>query len=414
MPRSLLLVTAVAALLTVTLTACGGEDPAPTNSPASNTTPSAAGSATASSTELDAPRLVTKNTVRIDAADPAAIAASTALTMYPSTADDLRPRAVVLAGNDDWRSILLAAPFAAPPLSFPLLLMDGRNMPPVTTAALSQLQPTGSPQMNKAQGLRIAVSTRPESIRTRYLAASTTAGLAREADRQLTRARGKASTRVLVVNADDPTVAAPAAAWAARSGDPILFVGAGVLPADTRAALQTHDNPRIYVLGGPDTVSRYVIDQLQKLGSVKRIAPDEAGFTPADLSIEFAKYSDLDMGWNYRNPGHGYVFSQVKDPIHAMSAAGLSSGGQYGALLYVDDPGHLSDAMRKYLRGVQPGYTTRCPPTQGVYNRGWIVGSPAAIEVRTQGRIDQMLEIIQSNDPAAVDPLCGDAVSTTP
>lgn len=403
MPRSLLLVTALAAALATGLAACGGDDDAATTPPPpSPTTATTAGAATATSTQLSAPRAATKNTTRIDAADAAAVAATTALTMYPATAEDTRPRAVVLAGADDWRSILLASSFAAPPLSFPLLLMDGRQMPPVTTTALSLLQPTGSPQMNRAQGLRINVSTRQESLRTRNVTASTPAGLSRATDRQLTRARGKASSRVLVVNGDDPTIAAPAAAWAARSGDPILFVGSGTLPADTRAALESHENPRIYVLGGPETISRFVIDQLQQLGTVKRIAPDEAGFTPADLAIEFAKYSDLDMGFNYRNPGHGYVFAATKEPVMAMAAAGLSSGGQYGALLYVDDPGHVSPALRKYLLGVQPGFTDQIPPTMGVYNRGWLIGSPASIEVPTQGRIDALLEIQRSNDPAAV------------
>lgn len=414
MPRSLLSVAALLVALGAGLTACGGDDPAPTE-PASDTSPSAAGSVTAGSTQLDAPRAVTKNTVRVDAADPTAVAATTALTMYPSTAKDLRPRAIVLAGADDWRSILLASSFAAPPLSFPLLLMDGRDMPPATTTALSQLQPVGSPQMNNAQGLRINVSTRQESLRTRNVTASTPAGLSRATDRQLTRARGKAASRVLVVNGDDPTIAAPAAAWAARSGDPILFVGSGTLPADTKAALEAHDNPRIYVLGGQETVSRFVIDQLQKLGSVKRIAPEEAGFTPADLAIEFASYSDLDMGFNYRNPGHGYLFASTKDPISAMAAAGLSSGGVYPALLYVDDPGDIAPALRKYLRSVQPGYTDAIPPTMGVYNRGWIIGSPAAIEVPTQSKIDALLEIARSNDPAAVAAASGTTTQgTTP
>src|SRR5690606_9977382 len=138
------------------------------------------------------------------------------------------------------RSILLASSFAAKPLGFPLLLTDGRKLAPVSQAALTQLKPTGASSMNGATGVRIAVADNPAGLRTRSLAAGTPAGLARQVDRQLTKVRGRASSRVLIVNSEDPQSAGPAAQWAARSGDPILFVGAGTLPADTKAALQAH------------------------------------------------------------------------------------------------------------------------------------------------------------------------------
>ena len=44
----------------------------------------------------------------------------------------------------------------------------------------------------------------------------------------------------------------PAAAWAAKSGDPVLFANATSCPPDTRAALRAHQQPKIYVLGPPD------------------------------------------------------------------------------------------------------------------------------------------------------------------
>ena len=398
--RRLPLLTLLAAAIATAagLSACGSDDTPPPKSTPSPTTPTTDGSTSATTTTLPAPRAYTKNTTRLDAADPTGVAALTALTMYPSTARDLRPDAVTFAGADDWRSILLASSFAAKPLGFPLLLMDGRNLPPVSAATLAQLQPGGAPSMNKAQGLRIGVSTRPANdLRTRYLTSATPAGLARAADRQLQRLRGSASARVIVVNSDDPKSAAPAAAWAARSGDPILFTGSGTLPADTKAALQSHSNPRIYVVGGPDTVSRFVISQLQEYGTVKRIQPAEATGGPSDLSIAFARYSDNDFGFNYRDIGHGFVFASTNDPISAMAAAALSSGGNYGALLFVDRPGHIEQPLKSFLLDVQPGYDDSHPPTQGFYNRGWIVGATTAISVQTQARIDGLLEITRTD-----------------
>lgn len=412
MRRLPLLSLLVAAIVSAAgLAACGGDDAPPTTStPTSPTTPTTEGSTSATSTVITAPRAYTKNTVRLDAADPTGVAALTALTMYPSTARDLRPDAVTFAGADDWRSILLASSFAAKPLGFPLLLMDGRNLPPVSSAALAQLQPAGAPSMNKAQGLRIGVSNRPTNgLRTRYLTSISPAGLARAADRQLQNLRGRASDRVMVVNSDKPEYAAPAAAWAARSGDPILFTGSGTLPADTKAALQTHSNPRIYVFGGPDVVSRFVISQLQEYGTVKRVEPSEATGGPSDLSIAFARYSDRDFGWNYTLPGHGFVFAPTKDPISAMAAAALSSGGTYGALLFVDRPDHVEQPLKSYLLDVQPGYNDANPATQGFYNRGWIIGATTAISTQTQARIDGILEIARTDSPNQL----GDAGTNT-
>lgn len=412
MPRPHLSLLLCAALLPAfTFSACGGDDPKPTSSPISATTPTTEGSATKDSQVLPVPRSGTKNTTRIDAADATAVAAQTAITMYPSTAKDLRPDAVTFAGADDWRSILLASSFAAKPLGFPLLLVSGRDVPAVSAAALAQLQPQGSRLMNMAQGVRIGVSSRPGDLRTRFLTASTPAGLAREADRQLTKARGRASSRVLIVNSEEPQWAAPAAAWAARSGDPILFVNKGSVPADTKAALLEHENPRVYVMGGPDVVSSFVVRSLQEVPgtTVYRIAPKTADGTPADLSIEFARYSDNDMGFNYRYPGHSFVFAPSGDPISAMASAALSSGGNYPAMLFVDRPDHVEPPLRSYLLAVQPGYDAEHPPTQGFYNRGWIVGASTAIEPATQARIDHLLEIVPKDEPNAL----GDLAATS-
>lgn len=411
MPRPRLSLLLCAALLPVlSLAACGGDDPKPTSTPVSATTPTTEGSATKDSTVLPVPRSGTKNTTRIDAADATAVAAQTAITMYPSTAKDLRPDAVTFAGADDWRAMLLASSFAAKPLGFPLLLVDGVEMSPVTKSVLGQLQPAGSRLMNMAQGLRIGVSSRPDSLRTRFVTSTTPAGLALQTDRQLTKARKRASSRVLIVNSEDVKSAAPAAAWAARSGDPILFVGRGNIPADTKTALLEHENPKVYVLGDEDVVSSFVVRSLQEIPGVTvyRIQPEEANSTPADLSVTFARYSDNLMGFNYRTPGHSFVFAPTADPTMGIAAAALSSGGNYPAMLYVDRPDHVEPGLRAYLLAVQPGYDATHPATQGFYNRGWIVGPSTAIEASTQARIDQLLEIVPTDEPNAL----GDAAAT--
>ena len=75
----------------------------------------------------------------------------------------------------------------------------------------------------------------------------------------MTTARGEPSKAVIVVGADAPTFAMPAAAYAAKTGTPVLFTGRTELPAATAAAIRTHGRPRIYVLGDESAVSSHVL-----------------------------------------------------------------------------------------------------------------------------------------------------------
>ena len=66
---------------------------------------------------------------------------------------------------------------------------------------------------------------------------------------------GRPSQNVLIVSADEPSFAMPAAAWAAKSGDAVLFTERESFPRATRRAIRKHEHPGIYVLGPPSVVS---------------------------------------------------------------------------------------------------------------------------------------------------------------
>ena len=53
----------------------------------------------------------------------------------------------------------------------------------------------------------------------------------------------------MIVSAEEPEFAMPAAAWAAKSGDAVLFTERNSLPRATRQAIGDTSSPRIYVLG---------------------------------------------------------------------------------------------------------------------------------------------------------------------
>jgi hypothetical protein len=181
----------------------------------------------------------------------------------------------------------------------------------------------------------------------------------------------------------------PAAAWAAKSGDPILFTRRDALPADTRAALSAHAQPRIYVLGPPAVVSAGVVTALRSLGTVTRVA----GPDPVSNAIAFARFTDGRFGWGVVDPGHGLVLARASaDPAVAGAVAPLSASGTYGPLLLLGSGARLDDALGRYLLDIQPGYTS--DPTRGVYNRAWVVGDAKTVTPALQAQIDRLLEIV--------------------
>jgi hypothetical protein len=339
------------------------------------------------SSNLGLPFIATKNTTRVAGADPIADAAGVARAVFPSTSADTRPNAVALIDARDWRAGVAGAVLASTPMRAAILLSDGPKLPAASQEALKALQPTGSKSPGGAQLVRVGNVARPPGLRTTEIAGRDPFALARAIDAFQTAARGSPSGRVLVVSADAPAFAMPAAAWAAKAGDPVLFVRRDEVPAETRAALLSHDQPHIYVVGPPSTISASTLDALKRLGTVKRIGAED----PTANAIAFARYVDPSFGWGVVDPGHGLVFARTDRPLDAAAAAPLSVSGSYGPLLVVTSATSLDGALGQYLLDIQPGYTR--DPVRGVYNHGWLIGDDRAISVATQARIDSLLEI---------------------
>jgi hypothetical protein len=179
----------------------------------------------------------------------------------------------------------------------------------------------------------------------------------------------------------------PAAAWAAKSGDPILFAERDRLPEPTRRALVAHQQPRIYVLGPSSVISPKVTEALRRLGTVTRVG----GQDPVRNAVQFARYADGAFGWGVVDPGHGLVFANPGRPADAAAAAPLSASGTWGPLLLVAPDGSVEKPLADFLLDVEPGYAK--DPARGVYNHGWIVGDDDAVSVKAQSRIDRLLEI---------------------
>lgn len=333
--------------------------------------------------------LTTKNTQRIPLSDPVALAAAVARAVYPG---DQQPATVALADSDDWRAALAGAVLMAPPLRAPLLLTSEGEIPASTSNALKALKPAGAPRAGNAQVIRLGTAGDPPGLRAAAIAGADPFTLAANVAEYRARVAGRYSASVVVVAADDPAYAMPAAAWAAKSGDPILFTERLSLPPATSKALRAHGRPRIYLLGPRKSVSRAVETALGKLGTVTRIT----GGSPQTTAIAFARFVDAGFGWGIVDPGHGMVIANPDRPIDAGAAAPLSASGSYGPLLLVADGGELPTPLRDYLEDIRPGYSS--DPVRGVYNRAWIVGSTAAVSEKAQALTDGLLEIV----PAAI------------
>lgn len=337
--------------------------------------------------DLGFPTIATKNTTRIAGADPTADAAAVAQIVYPGGPSGSRPDGVALVDAGDWQSALAAAVLAAPPLRAPTLFVDGTKIPAATQKALAALAPRGAKAAGGAQVIRVATTARAGKLTATDIRGRTPAAVARNIDAFATAARGTPSKRVLLVSSEDPAFAAPAAAWAASSGDPILFTGQDHAPADTVAAIKAHDHPKIYVIGPSNVVSPKVTKQLKKLGRLIRIG----GADPVANAIAFAVFADGDFGWGASTPGHGLVLiPRSADPATAAAVAPLSASGTYGPSLLLSGPDVLDRALGGYLKDIQPGFDQNA--ARGFFNHAWLVGDTKAITPALQSAVDANLE----------------------
>jgi hypothetical protein len=336
---------------------------------------------------LGFPVFATKNTTRVAGGDSVATAAGAARAVYPARTDESSPRAVVIVDQGDWRAAISAAQLMARPLRAPVLFSDGGELPAASAEALEELAPSGAEEAGDAQVIRIGDAAEPENRRITEVEGASSASLAHGIDRLQISAAGDPTGAVLVAPADSPQFAMPAAGWAAKSGQPVLWTTKDSLPPETREAIRAHERPRIYVLGPEEAVAAGVVSELEKLGPTKRIS----GPDPVSSAIAFARYSDGAFGWNVVDPGHGLVFVNAERTLDALAGAAFSGAGQFGPVLLVDDAAALPVPVQEYLLDIQPGYDE--DPVRGVYNHGWLMGDEAAISADVQSRIDALLEI---------------------
>ncbi len=362
---ALLVVVAVGFIVAAILGGTGGKDEAGSKDEAPAVAQTDAGTGS-SAGELGFPAVATNNTTRVGGSEPAAIAAAVALAVYPSTTDSQRPNSVTLVDGADWAGAIAAAALMAPPVRSPILFTDGGAQSAATKEALALLQPNRTDEISAGPG----------------------AAAAAEAATLRDKLAPKPPAHIVIAPEDAPEFAMPAAAWAARSGDPVLFAAGDDLPAPTVAYLEKHTKAPIYLLGPDSVLSSELLREAEKIGgSATRVSGED----PVANAIALARFGQDGFGWNINDPGHGFVLSREDAPLNAAAAAALSGSGTWGPLLLTDSADTLPAEVRDYFLDVKPGYTDN--PTRAFYNHVWVIGDQEAIDVTQQAEVNELAEL---------------------
>jgi len=348
--------------------------------------------------KLGFPSSATKNTVRIGGGDSIADVAGVANVVFPATSDASRPTAVMLVDKDDWQGAIAASVLSGKPIGAPILLSDGGDLPPVSEDTLERLDPKGSDLARDAEVIRIGEDPpRPSGFKTALIEGDDPYERAAAIDRFASSARGEPSADVVVASGERPEYAMPAAAWAAFSGDSVLFTERSSVPEPTRKALREHEKPRIYLLGPESVISRDVERELAKLGRVRRIE----GPSAVENAIAFTRYQSAagDFGWAVTTAGHSFTVANSDRPLDAAGAAALTARGVPSPLLITDRADELPSALEDYFLNVQPGFYD--DPREVAYSRAWILGDEDSFSVEAQVALEELVELIpiQENAP---------------
>jgi putative cell wall-binding protein len=396
-PRSAPIAVVLAAALLSGCSLKAGDEQSTSGAPLAAPPSGAKSSDKKAAEQLGFPITATRNTTRVSGSDAAADAAGVASALFPASTLETRPPAVVLVDKEDWQGAVAAAPLTAAPLRAPILLTDGGSLSAVTSDTLDRLKPKGASLASNAQTILIGPKPGPpKGLKSAAIrgAAPDPYSIAFAIDKYSSVAKGRPSGDVVVASGEKPEYALPAAAWAARSGDSVLFTKRDSIPEPTKKALAEHQKPSIYILGPEAVISTEVEKQLGKLGKVTRIQ----GANPVDNSIAFARYKKGGFGWGAVVPGQNLTIANTSRPGDAAAAAGLAANGIFAPLL-LTDKAELPRSLESYLLDIQPGYENG-DPSQGVYNHVWILGGADALSPASQDRVDAAAALVPVDQPS--------------
>lgn len=198
---------------------------------------------------------------------------------------------------------------------------------------------------------------------------------------------------IMIVSSENYEEGLSACAMAAHMGVPILFTDRYRLPIYTRSIIQRTQNPSVYIIGGPNSISIDVERELQSLNvkSLDRVS----GSNPYDIAVNFAKYTSPkgDFGWGRtEKEGHAFTFTSVSSPFDSVSGSLFAHLGKHTPILVVNN--RIPEVTYNYIESVKPLPATEPHPP---FMHGWVMGCEDVIAAKTQLEIERALSIDEAH-----------------
>ncbi|WP_436926617.1 DUF4396 domain-containing protein [Halosimplex amylolyticum] len=312
----------------------------------------------------------TKDVSRFHATDPAALSADTARAGRPPGAN-LSYDTVVRVPEDDWQTGFAASRLRA---ASDAVVLAGDAPPPGADAS-------GGENDTAAEGA---------SVETVTVSGGSPAETAAEIATRGSAADDVSPNNVVIVGSESSAWAAPAAAWSAYSGDPLLYANQSGVPAATRQAIAEVNATHAYVLAPASQVPQEALADLDV--SWTRVA----GRTPQDHAVQVAKFRDesRDFGWGMdQRDTVGYTNVMLVNPDrpgHAVATSNLQ-WGKAGPLLLTHADGGLPAITENFLWRSQSAWFST--PAEGPFNHIFVAGTLDQVSWVSQARGDYAVEI---------------------
>ncbi|WNF39092.1 cell wall-binding repeat-containing protein [Bacillaceae bacterium IKA-2] len=346
--------------------------------------------------------LNTKNVTRLNSADPYEVSILTAQTIWPATHEANRPGTIILAPLDKWQLSLASLTLVHHPNDGPLLFTNEGSIPDSILNEVERLNPKGN-----VEGTQIMVLGQLNEGELEKLSdyeifqieEEDPAAFASEIDEFYAKLINDVTESIIIGSLDETAKAYTtiAGSWITHMNESLLYVSENEIPAETIISLEKRSgNASIYVVGPESIISNEVLNQLSDYGEVTRIS----GESPAQVSIEFAMFKDpvTNFGWGITSPGHGIVMVPTSNTELAIASAPFAHLGKHAPMVWLEG-GEFTEEMHEYLAILKPMFEN--DPTEGPYNHVYLIGSEQLVSFKTQGFIDEMLEIVPADSDGA-------------
>lgn len=302
---------------------------------------------------------------------------------------DQAPGSVILVSSEIWQDGFMATSLVHFPRNAPILFTPTNYLDPNTVSQIFKLNPEG------VNGIKVFIVGGiscfvEDQLNMLGLGTERISGV----DFYETAAKVAEyldfPQNIMIISGEDYREGLSTCAYAAHSGDVILFTDKYRLPWYTANVIQSTKNPSVFIVGSTATISEGVEEEVRNLNVkfVDRIS----GITPYEVAINFAKYRSPDdsFGWgrNYRG-GHAFTFTSINIPLDSASSSVFGHLGKHTPILPVD-PNKLPEPIRNYIESVKPIPLAEPGPP---FMHGWIIGCDNIISFEVQIEIDRALSI---------------------